>query len=60
MDAPHPLAGPVFTEPKKPTECTLCHKRGQWVREINAGITECSHVDCPLRRSVTAQPRAEQ
>jgi hypothetical protein len=53
----HPLARPVYSSPKPAEACGTCSKKGKHMQLIARGTIECSHVDCPNRNRVTAQPR---
>lgn len=52
----HPLAGPIFTRPKDPQTCAVCNRKEAWMRALADGRAECSHVDCPHRKTLSAQP----
>lgn len=54
--ADHPLAGPIYTRPPDPKSCTVCPRKGVALENVLRGAFECSHVDCPHRARVTAQP----
>jgi len=57
MSHDHPLAGPIYTVPPEPESCTTC-RRGQAFMRATQGpyaTAECSHVECPHRKSLTAQ-----
>ena len=52
-----PLAGTIYVDrAKKPTECGTCLRKGAFMAAINRGDGECSHIDCPNRKRVTAAP----
>ncbi|MDP9965124.1 hypothetical protein J2W37_002844 [Variovorax paradoxus] len=56
--APHPLAGAIYTGERDPKDCSTCNRRGHRMREVARGEIECSHVECPHRKSFTARPSA--
>lgn len=56
INAPHPLAGPIYTAPKKPKHCNECGRKGVHMDMLNAGVEECSRIPCPNRKTCTAQP----
>lgn len=39
---------------KTPTKCTTCHKTGEKLRPYVDGTYECSHIECAVRKGVTA------
>ena len=43
----------VYTTPKLPDACVSCAKS---LKAMHAGMWECSRVECPSRRRLTAQP----
>lgn len=49
-----PLAGPIYTVPKKPKECTSCGRKGMAMEQVNDGLWECSALFCPHRKGITA------
>jgi hypothetical protein len=49
------LAGTVYVDRRPvPDACGSCGKKGSWLRIQLRGDWECSHVACPLRKSLTA------
>jgi len=56
---PHPLAGTVYTAPPLPTTCNACSRRGDAMSAVTRGAVECSHLACPNRKHITAQPSAQ-
>lgn len=56
--APHPLAGAIYTAPSDPKNCSTCNRRGMRMSEVARGDVECSHIECPHRKSFTARPSA--
>jgi hypothetical protein len=52
----HPLDGPIYVGRPDPKECKTCGKKGQHMTLIARDLIECSHIDCPHRNRVTAQP----
>ena len=57
-NAPHPLAGTVYTRPPDPTHCDTCARRGAAMEPIARGAFECCHIACPHRKNLTACPSA--
>ncbi len=53
----NPLAGPIYLGREEPSACSTCGRRSAFMRDLAAGHIECSHVDCPHRNRITAQPR---
>lgn len=53
---PSPLAGTIYTVPKKPKSCDECGRKGMAMYLINLGTLECSRIPCPHRDRVTARP----
>lgn len=58
QSAPNPLAGAIYTAPSDPKSCSTCNRRGTRMREVARGDVECSHIECPHRKSFTARPSA--
>ena len=56
--APHPLTGAIYTVPSDPKSCGTCNRRGTRMSEVARGYVECSHIECPHRKSFTARPSA--
>lgn len=49
---------PVYTAPPEPKSCAVCHRGEAFLRATQGPYAtgECSHVACPNRSRVTAQP----
>lgn len=45
----------IRTEPPKQPHCSACLKTIAWLQQV-AERYECSRVDCPTRKGVTAAP----
>lgn len=45
----------VVSEPPKQPHCSECLKTLQWLRNC-ADVYECSRIECPQRRPLTAAP----
>jgi ribosomal protein L37AE/L43A len=52
----NPLADTIYVHSKQPRACTGCARKPEELKRMFAGLFECSHVECPLRRGPTAQP----
>lgn len=51
-----PLAGPVFVDRSKVTDCGTCGKSAAKLEQLQrGGFWECSHIECPKRKRPTAQ-----
>lgn len=37
-------------------DCRVCHRTGPQLTALRRGFWECSHVDCPCRKPITAAP----
>ena len=53
------LGGTIYTAPPDPKQCSACGKQGAKLFQIVRGIWECSAVECPMRKRLTAQPIGE-
>jgi hypothetical protein len=50
-----PLAGPVYVDRSKIADCNTCGKTGAKLQELkDKEYWECSHVECPTRKPLTA------
>lgn len=56
---PHPLAATVCIAPPAPTSCNACSRRDNAMSAVARGAVECSHIACPHRKHITAQPSAQ-
>lgn len=39
----------------EPKSCTTCERNARWMRLLSMGAVECSHVECPHRKTITAK-----
>lgn len=49
-------AGECTKEQPVPKDCNVCKRGKAFMRAIHEGNGECSHIDCPHRTRITAQP----
>lgn len=52
---PHPLSGTIYKgDPKPKASCVLCMRSAEFLANMQRGLCECSHVQCPNRKKAWA------